>query len=52
MVVTPPGCPVSHAFRSAERFGAAHFADDDAVRAQAHGRAHQARQIVASLVCS
>ena len=37
-----PGKPC---LQEAERLGAAHFADDDAVRAQAHGSAHQTRDI-------
>ena len=45
MVVTPPGCPVSPCLQERERFRAAHLADNDAVRAQPHGRAHQAREI-------
>src|ERR1700722_15390528 len=45
MVVTPPGCPVSQAFRSASASAPAHLADDDAVGAQPHGRADQAREI-------
>ena len=39
------GMPGQPCLQERERFSAAHFADNDAVRAQPHGRAHQARDI-------
>ena len=44
MVPTPPGWPVPQAFEKIERFGAADFADRDAVGAQPKRGAHEIGQ--------
>ena len=45
MVVHAAGMSGHPRLQECQRFAAAHFADDDAVGPQPHGRAHQARQI-------